>query len=138
MYIFYNRYNPAKPNDPHMTGWLHVDGTDAVDPADFAGSTFHEFVLNMIGKMVLAEERQYQRFSGLRIFARLDVSVYRDTRSGTYKYFVSEVTRGHGTHLFHGRDSEVGASDHFISVLSKILHYTATNKLNHSLPPSLS
>ena len=127
-----------KPNDPHTTGWLHVDGSDSVDPADFAGSTFHEFVLNMTGKMVLAEERQYQRFSGLRIFARMDVSVYRDTRSGTYKYFVGEVTRGHTTHLFHGCDSEVDHSDHFISVLSNILHYTATNKLNHSLPPLLS
>ena len=127
-----------KPNDPHTTGWLHVDGSDSVDPADFAGSTFHEFVLNMTGKMVLAEERQYQRFSGLRIFARMDVSVYRDTRSGTYKYFVNEITRGHTTHLFHGRDSEVGTSDHFISTLAKILHYAATNKLDQLLPPSLS
>ncbi len=62
MYIFYNRYDPEKPNDPHTTGWLHVDGNDSVDPADFTGSTFQEFVLNMTGKMVLAEERQYQRF----------------------------------------------------------------------------
>ncbi len=119
-----------------MTGWLHVDGTNAIEPADFAGNTFHEFVLNMAGKMVLAEEMQYQRFSGLRIFCRFDVSVYRDTASGTYKYVVNEVTRGHTAHLFHGKDSDLGASDHLISVLTKLLHHAASNKLNHSLPPS--
>ncbi len=114
-----------------------MDGNNEdVDPTEFLENTFHEFVLSMVGKLVLAEERQYQRFSGLRIFARFDVSVYHDTESRKYEYVVNEVTRGHTAHLFPGRDSEMGLSDHFISHLTKLLHYAASNKLNQSPPLS--
>jgi hypothetical protein len=90
----------------------------------------------MLGKLVLAEEREYRRFSGLRIFARMDVSVYRDKTNQVYRYVVNEVARGHTTHLFHGHDSDLGTSDHMITNLALLLHYVASHKLNHAEPPS--
>lgn len=133
---FSYRYNPAAPNDPKVIGNLYVDTTDRIDPSEFVDDNYVEFVLKMLGKMVLAEEKRYRRFSGLRIFVRMDVSVYRHTGSGEYQYFVNEPTRVNDTHFFHGCDCDFGTSDHIMEYLAKVLHYHALKRFDHSAPPN--
>lgn len=118
------------------TGWLTIENGDLVDPSELIMDTYPDFVLSMLGKLVLAEERRYKRFSGLRIFARMDVSVFRHSETGKYQYFVNEVGRAHSTHLFHNYVDESGIGDHMITNLVKLLHYSASQKLLQSKPPS--
>ena len=103
--LFYNltrtflRYDPVNPGNP---SWLIVDGNDAhlIDPLALDPErSYEKYVLDMLGKMVLAEEAQYGAVSGLRLFGRWDVSVCRHKATGKYQYFVNEVTRSWDTCL---------------------------------------
>jgi hypothetical protein len=117
------RYDSNQPNNP---GWLTCDGNDAglVDPLEYnPDKGYEKYVLDMMGKMVLAEEQQYGVVSGLRLFSRWDVSVFRHEESDKYHYFVSEVTRSWGTCLFHHKADPEGMGDFMFAHLAKLLHH---------------
>ena len=61
---------------------------------------FEHYALTILGKILLLEERQTGRMSGLRMFCRLDVSVFREQATGKHSFFVNEITRAHSTGLF--------------------------------------
>lgn len=56
---------------------------------------FPKYVLSMLGQIILAQEFQSGHFSGLRLFCRMDVSVYQSTDE-KFHYFVNELD--HSTH----------------------------------------
>jgi hypothetical protein len=74
-----------------------------------------------------------ERMSGLRVFCRLDVSVYREKATGKHSFFVNEVTRTHGSGLFqHWTDHQM--ADPFFVHLMHVLHLVASEKLLHGCP----
>lgn len=138
--LFYNltrtflRYDPVNPGNP---GWLIVDGNDAhlIDPLALDPErSYEKYVLDMLGKMVLAEEAQYGAVSGLRLFGRWDVSVCRHKATGKYQYFVNEVTRSWDTCLFHHHSDPEGMGDFLLSHLAKLLHHCVTTEFLRSRP----
>lgn len=84
--------------------------------------SFSSFVLNMLYRLVRAEELVTQRKSCMRIFVRMDVSVVE--RHGRFQYYVNELTRSHQTGLFLHWDT-AGKMDLCIQDLSKVLHLIA-------------
>jgi len=94
-----------------------------------------QFVLDMIGKMVLAEEKSYGVVSGLRIFGRCDVSIFRNVATGRYEYVVSKVTRSYSTCLFTPWCDPEGAADVMISRLLRVLHRVARVRFLSQAPP---
>jgi len=79
------------------------------------------FVLNMLYRLVLAEEIIIQRRSCMRIFTRMDIAVIQ--KKGSFHYTINELTRSHQTGLFFQWDS--GKMDFCIQDLAKVLHYVA-------------
>jgi hypothetical protein len=96
---------------------------------------FEYYVLRMLGKIILEEERQMGRMSGLRIFCRLDVSVYLDKAGGKHSFFVSEITRSHGAALFEAWDTR-GLFDLFFTHMAQILYLVSSERL-YLQPPSV-
>jgi hypothetical protein len=96
---------------------------------------YEKYLLEMLGKMVLAEEAQYGAVSGLRLFGRWDISVFRHRDTGKYKYFVNEVTRSWDTCLFHLYAEPKGITDFFFLHLAQLLHYCVTMQFLRSPPP---
>ena len=75
----------------------------------------------MLSRAVLAQEFYLKKESCMRIFARMDISVYQ--RNGKFHYFVNELTSSHNTALFLEWDH--GSMDYAIQDLSKALHFVA-------------
>ena len=88
------------------------------------------FSLNMLGKLILAEERASNALSALRIFARLDISVYRDAsvNGSGFQYVVSEVNRTLGTCLYSAFAEPIGTWDALVTHLAETLHLVTSNK----------
>ena len=87
-----------------------------------------QYALTILGRVIALEERRTKRMSGLRIFVRLDVSVFRERETGSYRFFVNEITRTHGTCLFQEWVSH-DQSDFVFQDLCHILHLVASEKL---------
>lgn len=70
----------------------------------------------MLGRLVEKEEELFRGISdapdrsGLRWFARIDIGVLFDRRSGRFSYWLNEIERGHCTGLFSILKTESGAS----------------------------
>ncbi|KAF8870256.1 hypothetical protein BD779DRAFT_1479087 [Infundibulicybe gibba] len=85
----------------HHKGWvnnesqLSRDGKVGIEKLD-------EFVLQAVRELALLEEAQ-SGTSGLRIFCRMDVSVYQ-SEEGWWMYYVNEVDRTHNASLFARED----------------------------------
>lgn len=125
------------PNNPGNPGWLHLDGNDAdaVNPtAPYPEQGYEKYLLEMVGKMVLAEEAQYGAISGLRLFGRWDISVCRHRVTGKYQYFVNEITRSWDTCLFHPHADPEGMGDFLLDHLTKLLHHCVTTEFLRSRP----
>lgn len=119
-------------------GWLTCGGDDGekIDPLQFADNdTYETFVLGMMGMMVLAEEANYNTPSGIRVFTRCDVSVYRDCERQEYRYFVSEITRSWSTCLFYPWADPEGMGDIMVTQLAKLLHHLTSTKYLQASPP---
>ena len=100
--MFISRFDPGNPTDPDVTGWLTLDGNSQPHPSAFDNdSSFEMFALKMLGKLILAEEHESGQLSSLRIFARLDISIYRDNsrNQSRFQYVLSEVNRTLSTAL---------------------------------------
>ena len=97
-------------------------------------SSLDKFVLDILVRVIALEERRMGRMSALRVFCRLDVSIYLE-KGGEHKYFVNEITRTHGAGLFSQWDSNNRLDFLFIH-MSNILHYISSHKLYLADPPS--
>ena len=95
-----------------------------VEDFDDPKNLLENYALTILGKIILLEERQSGRMSGLRIFCRLDVGVFRDQATGEHCFFVNEVTRTHTAALFQEFLSHQMA-DPVFSHLSDLLHMVA-------------
>lgn len=58
-------------------------------------TSFDRFALRTLAKLIKAEEFTISQPSGLRIFVRLDVSVFVKSGANECQFVVNEVTRGH-------------------------------------------
>ena len=103
---------------------------------DNTESTIENFALDILARVIALEERRMGRMSGLRVFCRLDVSIYRE-RNRVHKYFVNEITRAHGAGLFPQWDSNKRL-DFFFVLMSNLLHYITSQKLYFQPPPSFN
>lgn len=75
----------------------------------------------MLGQIILAQEFASGTFSGLRLYCRMDVSVYR--KDGKFHFFVNEVTHGMNTGLFTYADHDNVMEDVWTE-LSLVLEHT--------------
>jgi len=93
----------------------------------------------MLGKLILAEERTSGELSSLRIFSRLDISVYRDTSANGsgFQYVLSEVNRTLSTAVYSAYAEPIGTWDALITHLAETLHLATANGcfLSHPPPP---
>ena len=100
-------------HDSYLGSDLQCQGTKDLD--NFLNRTFYG--------LVQQEEKVFGgELSDLRVFCRLDVSVFQDTK-GKYHYFINEVEASHGTSLFldyiHTKASRI-ASDLAIAMRAKV------------------
>lgn len=109
-----------------------------MDLADFdnVDSSLEKYALDILGRVIALEEKKFGRMSALRVFCRLDVSIYLE-KNGDHKYFVNEITRTHGAGLFPQWDSNQKLDLLFIQ-MSNTLHYISSEKLYLVDPPSLA
>ena len=125
------RYDPEQ-KQPYT--YFPMDSEVGLYEYDNIDSSLDNFALNILARVVALEERVMGRMSGLRVFCRLDVSVYQE-KNGDHKYFVNEITRTHGAALFPQWDSKKRLDSLFTN-LSDTLHYISSNKLYLRSPPS--
>jgi hypothetical protein len=78
------------------------------------------FVLNMLYRLIIAEEFITKRSSCMRIFVRMDISVCQ--HNGKLHYVVNELTRSHQTSLFMQWD-DLGRMDLCLEELKNLLHF---------------
>lgn len=91
------------------------------------------FALRTLARVIALEERKTGRMSGLRVFCRVDVSLYRESEGGSHRYFVNEITRTHGAALFPNWDVE-NRLGFLFNHMSNTLHYISAKKL-YQQPP---
>jgi len=97
----------------------------------------------MLGKLVLAEERCSGKFSSLRIFCRMDVSVFRNCSGNVdmgsdsgFRYVVNGVNRTPNACLYYAVSKPTGAANMMFGYLSEILLHTVQKKLLSNPPPA--
>ncbi len=88
---------------------------------------FQKYALEMLGKLVVADEFRSKRRSQLRIFCRLDVGVFKSQNTGKFQYMVNEITPCHTTGLFMAWD-QIGRMEIFFQEMAKILHFLASER----------
>jgi hypothetical protein len=130
---FESSYNPEASQGMRYS---HLTADDiSMEDFDDPKNMFEHYALMILGKTILLEERVTGRMSGLRVFCRLDISVFRERETGKHSFFVNEITRSHGTALFVEWITH-GLTDPFFHHLSDILHLVAAQKL-FLTPPTL-
>jgi hypothetical protein len=87
-------------------------------------SPLPRYVLGMLYRLIVAEEAITQRRSCMRIFVRVDVSVFE--RDGKFQFMINELTRSHQTGLFLHWDH--GKMDLCIQELANALHFVAAHQ----------
>ena len=81
---------------------------------------FEVFALKMLSKLIPAEEFCTKRRSGMRIFVRVDASVFR--AGGRTHFVISELTRSHETGMLLYWDTH-NRNEHLFQELARVLHY---------------
>jgi hypothetical protein len=74
------------------------------EESDHADTEFLSFAEQNLSQLIKIEEARLKTPSSLRVFARLDIGIWRDA-SGVLSYFVNEVERGPSTFLWSRQDS---------------------------------
>ncbi|KDR67504.1 hypothetical protein GALMADRAFT_216369 [Galerina marginata CBS 339.88] len=126
-----HKYDPQGQKPYTSLTGKNLGLTDFDDP----NLSFESYVLRMLAKVIILEEVKFKRKSGLRIFCRMDVSVYRNATTAKHEFFVNEITRSHGACLFTKWDHSLKWRAAF-NTFSQILHLAAKKKFYLS-PPSL-
>jgi len=86
---------------------------------------YHTYILQTLYGIIEAEELISKKKSGLRIFCRLDSSVYKNAEMGEYAYYPNEVTHSINTGLF---DQQTPGHLHTIwEEVSRSLHCAMEN-----------
>ena len=97
-----------------------ASGTLSLHEED-TNNTLQQFALNMLYRLILAEEHFSKRPSCMRIFVRMDISVLQT--EGKFHYMINELTHSHQTGLFlHWGGSNM---DYSIQDLANVLHFVA-------------
>ena len=91
------------------------------------------YILNIFSRVIRQEERMTGRMSGLRIFCRVDASIYRHAGAKEHHFFVNEITRTHGAGLFPSWDTN-NRLDFLFVRMAKVLHYVAQEKIFQKPP----
>lgn len=90
----------------------------------------------MLGKLVITEEYLGKKTSSLRLFARLDCSVFFEPQIQTHQLFVNEITRSQDTALWLDKCRGNNRDISFLSYLTQALYYAAvTGDLCKLHPP---
>jgi hypothetical protein len=76
--------------------------------ADAADAEFLNFARQNLSLLIESEERRLTTPSSLRVFARLDIGIWRNP-GGSLNYFVNEVERGPSTSLWSREHSWIPA-----------------------------
>lgn len=124
-------YDPEK--DPPYTYFPMNPDDDLTEMDGVKLSNVNIVALQTLAQVIALEERRMQRMSGLRVFCRLDLSIYRHTESGKHEYFVNEITRTHGAALFPGWDSN-NRLNFMFTHMSNILHFLSFKQLYRQAP----
>jgi hypothetical protein len=91
--------------------------------------TMEYYILNIFARVIRLEEIQFEKMSGMRLWCRMDVSVYREKETGKHQFFVNEITRSHTAALFPRWDSSDLLDRFFYRSLARSLHHVAALKL---------
>lgn len=126
-------YNPDDKENPYT--YLTAEDDVGMEDFDDPQNLFEPYVLKMLGNIILLEEKRTGRMSGLRIFCRLDVSVFREQETGKHSFFVNEITGSHGAALFESWITH-SMADSLFRHMSNILHLVGSKKL-YLCPPTL-
>ena len=97
-----------------------IDLTELDDNA----SNLEIFALQILARVVLLEEKRFMRVSSMRVFCRMDISIFCKQDNGRHYYFVNEITWTHSAALFPQWDTNSRLNNLF-SHISNILHYLA-------------
>lgn len=124
------RYDHTRP----PTTWL---ADNDHDPSQLTAE-FDKWVLQTLEKLIIIEEDESELTSSLRVFVRLDVSVFYDARTRTHRWFVNEVTRSHDTCLWlqvldeHNRLEALNA---IVNRLNEAFYHAVSTRLLCKGPP---
>jgi hypothetical protein len=121
LYYLVASWSDEQPNDVSVMGGFNASLGERpyVSPADL-DNDLHNFVLNILASLITQEEARGIKISGLKVFARLDISVFRRVDGGKLTYMVNEITRGHAASLFLA-DSIPRTSERFIEAMADTL-----------------
>jgi hypothetical protein len=78
-----------------------------------------DYILPLLYQLIVAEEHITKRRSGLRVFVRMDISVFQT--KGKFSYVVNELTRSHQATLF--TEYVGGKADFAFQDMTKVLHF---------------
>jgi hypothetical protein len=84
-------------------------------------NSLEQFALNMLSRIILAQEFYMKRRSCMRLFVRMDISVFQ--QDGMFHYMVNELTSSQHTALF--MEWGLDHMDFCIQDLAKSLHFVA-------------
>ena len=98
---------------------------------------FEKYVLEMLEKIVAADEFHIKRRSQFRIFCRFDVGVFKSQATGKFHYMMNELTPCHTTGLFVAWDQS-HRMEIFFQEMAKTLHFLTSEFKPSLLTPSPS
>ena len=120
-------------NQPPQT-WLSDNN---YDPTQVTGE-FDKWLLQTLEKLITAEEHESEVASSLRVFVRLDTSVYYDESAKAHRWFVNEVTRSHDTCLWLQvleKHNRLDALHDIVNRLNEAFYYAVCTRLLCLPPP---
>ena len=90
------------------------------------------FVLLSLTNIIQLEEKQLDRLSGLRVFCRLDMSIFQEQDSGEHHYFVNKIMRTHSAALCPHWDTN-NRLNYLFTHMSNILHHMSKHQMYKKL-----
>ncbi|MDX6296002.1 MAG: hypothetical protein QOH50_5261 [Kribbellaceae bacterium] len=89
-----------------------------------------DYILPLLYRLIVAEEHITKRRSGMRVFVRMDISVFQS--KGKFNYVVNELTRSHQSTLF--AEYGGGKADFAFQDMTKVLHFiTSHDNFNRNI-----
>lgn len=114
--------NLADMRNPNYTKRPGLAGSDLSVTLYDDKTSFDLFALRTLAKLIKAEEFITSQPSGLRVFVRLDISVFLKSGADKCQFVVNEVTRGHNVGFWSAWCTDV-KMDTILQELSYTLHF---------------
>lgn len=89
----------------------------------------------MLGKLVMTEEHIAKKTSSLRLFVRLDCSVFFEPRIQAHQLFVNEITRSQDTALWLDKALRWEKVSFLAAFTRSLYHAAVTGALCKLAPP---